>query len=578
TKSLAEASAKAVQAGTDLDCGKSYLTLVDAVQKGFITEQEINRSVERLFVARFRLGMFDAPDRVPFSKIGMDQVESPAHQKLALEAARKSIVLLKNDNGMLPLSKPQHIAVLGPAADDPDALLANYNGIPWHIVTPLEGIEQKFGKQAEVHFSLGATYVESSMALVPRNVLRPNGGKKSDHGLRAEYFGNDNFSGSAALSRVEARGYFVWDMQDPAVVKAVPRQSFSARWSGLIEVNEPGDYLFGVVRAECHSCGRKDAARLYIDDQLVVDDNQQVREAMSPKTATVHLEQGKPRKLRLEYNETGGGGGVELLWRPPADAALREAVNATKQADVAVLCIGLNARLEGEESRIHIPGFSGGDRTNVDLPEPQEKLLRAVLDTGKPAVVVLINGSALAVGTGKDRARAILEAWYPGQEGGTAVAETLAGENNPAGRLPVTFYNSVNDLPPFTDYSMNGRTYRFFRGKPMYPFGYGLSYSDFRYSELSAKRASGGYEVTASVRNISSREGDEVAQLYLTDAEGVHPELRGFKRIHLRPGETNVLHFVVSSDDARTRRMVSVGGGQPLPEWTGNQYVHTSLP
>jgi beta-glucosidase len=578
--SLAEASAMAVKGGTDLDCGRSYRTLVEAVAKGFISEAEISRSVERLFVARFRLGMFDPPERVPFSKIGMDQVQSPAHQELSLEAARKSIVLLKNDREFLPLrNKPKRIAVLGPAADDPDVLLANYNGIPSHIVTPLQGIEEKFGKQAKVRFALGSTYVSSSMALVPQNVLQPKGGGDA-HGLLAEYFANDQFSGAPVLSRVEPRGYLVWDMQEPALVKTVPRQSFSLRWSGSIVVNQSGDYEFGVVRAECHSCGRTDSARIYIDDQLQVDDNAAVRESMQPKTAAVHLEARKSHQIRIEYKASGGGGGLQLLWRPPAEAALADAVEAAKESDVALVCIGLNSRLEGEESKVQIPGFSGGDRTNIDLPDSQEKLLKAVLAAGKPTIVVLVNGSALAVKTAQDGAKAVLEAWYPGQEGGKAIADTLSGDNNPAGRLPVTFYQSIDQLPAFDNYSMKGRTYRFFKEQPLYPFGYGLSYSDFSYSDLTIKPAapSSKYEVTATVTNRSKRDGDEVVQLYLAASTDGNPTLRGLERIHLRHGEKRLVRFFVDQADARGNVSLSVGGGQPLAAWTADHYVQAPLP
>ncbi len=578
--SMPEASADAVKAGTDLDCGTEYKTLSDAVKHGLIKESEIDRAVQRLFEARFRLGMFDPPERVPFSSIGMDQVDSAAHRHLSLEAAEKSIVLLKNENKTLPFtSVPKRIAVIGPTADDPDALLGNYNGIPSHIITPLQGIQEKFGQQADVRFSLGSTYVQSSMALVPENVLTPSGASANEHGLRAEYFGNEQFSGSPQLSRTEPRPYFVWEMQDPAVRKAVSDRSFGVRWSGTLEVNQAGDYRLGLIRPECHSCGRVDEARLYVGDKLILNDNQRTGESTLPKTATLHLESGKPYPIRVEYNQHGGGGGVELVWKPPAEAALADALATVKAADVAIVCLGLNSRLEGEESKIDIPGFDGGDRTTIDLPASQQKLLDAVLDTGKPTVVVLINGSALAVKTAKERAQAMLEAWYPGQEGGTAIADTLAGDNNPAGRLPVTFYESVNDLPPFSDYSMKNRTYRYFRGSPLYPFGYGLSFSDFRYSDIAVHAQSGSaeYDVSATAENASGRGGDEVAQLYLSRAEGRDLELRGFQRIHLQPGEKKVLHFSVSAEDAKERSVVTVGGGQPLEQWTGGHYVQARL-
>ncbi len=423
--SMAEASAKAVKAGTDLDCGTEYRTLVEAVQKGYIKEKEIDQSVERLFIARFRLGMFDPPERVPFSTIGMDQVDSPRHRQLSLEAAEKSIVLLKNNAAILPLvTVPKTIAVVGPAANDPDTLLGNYNGTPSHIITPLQGIQQKFAGRAVVRFFQGSAYVESN------------------------------------------------------------------------------------------------------------------------------------------------------------DAMLREAVEAVNQADLAIVCVGLNPKLEGEESKLDIPGFSHGDRTDIGLPEPQEKLLGAVLDTGKPTIVVLINGSALAVNTAKERAQAIIEAWYPGQEGGTAIANTLTGDNNPGGRLPVTFYESVNQLPEFTDYSMKNRTYRYFQGKPLYPFGYGLSYSEFHYSNISVRkeRGSSKYDITATVSNHSPYDGDEVVELYLTGGVTLNPELRGFQRVHLARGEGKQVRFQIDEADAKGWRSVSVGGGQPRNEWTGHNYVQAGLP
>jgi beta-glucosidase len=571
-KSLAEASALAVKAGTDLECGKSYRTLVEAVHQAYISEEEINRAVERLFTARFRLGMFDAPAQVPFSNIGMDQVASETHGNVALEAAEKSMVLLKNERDLLPLENPpRSIAVIGPAADDPDALLGNYNGIPSHIVTPLEGIESEFGNHSEVRFALGSTYVAGWTALVPENVLTPelNSGK---HGLLAEYFGNAKFEGEPRLSRIEPRGYYNWEMQEPAIVRSLPRHHSSVRWSGYLKVDHSGEYKLGVIRPECHSCGRIDSARLYIDDRLLTTDSQLANEQMYPKTNPIQLEASKSYKLRVEYSQTGGGGGLELVWTPPADAALQGAVELARRSDIAILCAGLNSRLEGEESKLVIPGFEGGDRTDIRLPEPQRRLVQAVLDTGKPTVVVLVNGSALAIHLAKERAQAILESWYGGQEAGTAIAKTLSGKNNPAGRLPITFYESVDQLPPFTDYSMTGRTYRYFKGQPLYPFGYGLSYSDFKYSGLAISSAGNASAVSATVTNSSMRDGDEVVEFYLSQRDGSNPELKGFRRLHLKAGEAKTVGFEVKTSELQDR-LVSVGGGQPRQAWTGDRFV-----
>jgi beta-glucosidase len=556
--SAAEASAKAVKAGTDLDCGRTYNSLVDAVHQGLTSEDEINRSVERLFVARFRLGMFDPPSRVPFSKIGMDQVQSAEHRKVALEVAEKSIVLLKNDNNLLPLTRiPKKIVVIGPAADDPDAMLGNYNGFPLHIVTPLEGIQKEFGKKSSVQFALGSTYAAGWTALVPENVLTP-AGSKAKTGLLVEYFANEDFNGKPILSRVEPRAYFNTEMRDPTIVKALPPDRYSVRWSGTLQVNQAGEYRLGAIRPECHACGRTDSASVYVDDKLVATDGQRADEEMQSKTAAITLDTGKEYKLRVEYKQHGGGGGLQLLWTPPADAALKDAVDLASKSDLNIVCVGLNSRLEGEESRLKIPGFEGGDRSDIRLPEAQRKLLEAIFATGKPTVIVLVNGSALAIQPANQNAQAILEAWYGGESAGTAIAETLSGKNNPAGRLPVTFYESLDQLPAFTDYSMNNRTYRFFTGQVLYPFGYGLSYSIFQYTEPKVS----GTSITAQVTNASSREGDEVAELYLTKHDGSNPMLRGFERVHLKPGEKHMLQFEVSQEDLQDR-VVHVDGGLP---------------
>jgi beta-glucosidase len=281
----------------------------------------------------------------------------------------------------------------------------------------------------------------------------------------------------------------------------------------------------------------------------------------------VQLEGGRKYALRVEYRQPGSGGTVQLGWIPPADAALAEAEALVKQSDVGIVFVGLSSELEGEEMRgVNIPGFVGGDRTSLDLPEPQETLVKAVMATGKPVVVVLTSGSAVAVNSAAEHAAAVLEAWYGGEEAGTAIAETLAGVNNPAGRLPLTFYKSVEQLPAFTDYAMKGRTYRYFTGEPLYPFGFGLSYSTFAYSGLVARRTANGAEIRVTVKNTSTRDGDEVVQLYVEGgAEREVRSLRGFQRIHLRAGEGREVTFALGSGEVPHSTVeVSVGGGQPM--------------
>jgi len=550
----ADASAAAVKAGTDLTCGNEYRALVDAVKAGKIAESEIDHSLERLFIARFKLGMFDPPERVPFSKIPYSENDSAEHRKIALEAARKSIVLLKNDRQTLPLKSSAKIVVIGPSADDAEALMGNYNGFSSKSVTPLEGIESKF---PGARFALGATYTDKSQAPLPHGVLTPPDGK--GHGVLAEYFDNAELKNEPRLHRVESHPYMASGLMDPAVAAAVPGRGYSARWTGTLRAPFTGDYVLG-------SRGGRGAI-VFLDDKEVVSDSSplglgRVREAHA------QLEAGHDYKLRVEYRQSGPAGGAQIVWIPPAAPLLAEAVAAVKSADVAVAFVGLNPSLEGEEMQVNIPGFAGGDRTDLNLPEPQERLIEAAIATGKPVVVVLTSGSALSANYAAEHAPAVLEAWYGGEEIGTAIAETLSGANNPAGRLPVTFYRNISQLPPFEDYSMKGRTYRYFKDDALFGFGFGLSYSTFQYSALRAQRTATGAKITARVKNNSSRDGDEVVQLYVDGggaADDPIRQLRGFERVHLRAGESREVTFTLPPGDVpKTKLKISVGGGQAV--------------
>jgi beta-glucosidase len=574
TLTLGEAAVAAVKAGTDLTCGTEYRTLVDEVKAGRITEAEIDRSLERLFVARVRLGMFDPPDEVLWSRIPISENDSSAHREVARDAERAAIVLLKNEGGVLPLRRSvRRIAVVGPSAADPVALLGNYNGISSRQVTPLEGIERQF-PAAEVRYGLGATYTAATPALVPSTFLVPPEGKEP--GVLVEYFDNPELQGEPSLRRTEPRPYFDMGMEDPAVVAAVGREKYSVRWRATLTPPASGEYEVTVRTGMWNWTA---TARLFLDDKELTVGGGPSTQATSTQAAPgpprrpvrvrVTLEAGRKYALRVEYRQTGAGGTIQLAWTPPPAATLDEAVALVKGSDVAVVFVGLSSELEGEEMRgVNIPGFLGGDRTSLDLPEPQENLVKATIATGKPVVVVLTSGSAVAVRSAAEGASALLAAWYGGEEAGTAIAETLAGVNNPAGRLPVTFYRGVDQLPPFTDYAMKGRTYRYFKGEPLYPFGFGLSYSAFEYSGLRAKRTASGAEIRATVKNASALDGDEVVQLYV----GGGPEedapirtLRGFQRLHLRAGESREVTFTLGTDDLpKSTVEVSVGGGQPL--------------
>ena len=571
-KTAEEASALAVKRGTDLECGETYKSLVNAVKQGLISEAEIDRAVKRLFEARFRLGMFDPPEMVPYAKIPFSANDSNEHRQLALEAARESIVLLKNQNNTLPLRKDlKSIAVIGPNADEVPVLLGNYNGQPSRATTALAGIRQHVSASTKVSYTVGATLTEISVVPVPASALRTSGDKP---GLDAEYFANKNLEGPPALKRVDESVNFDWGMSNPA--PELPADNFSARWTGKVIPTVSGKYRFGAIA--------DDGVRIYLDGKLIAEDWTQ--HAPTTVTGEVTLEAGKSYEVKMEYYESQIGAVAKLVWQPPvtnAGSPYAEAVKLAKEADAVVLVLGISSQLEGEEMTIREPGFLGGDRTDLKLPARQEALMQAVAATGKPIVVVLMSGSALAVNWADANVSAIVQAWYPGEEGGAAIADVLFGDYNPAGRLPVTFYKSVDQLPPFETYSMDGRTYRFFKGQPLYPFGHGLSYTRFKYSgfAVSSPRLSTSDPVTvsATVENVGGREGDEVVQLYVTDLEAsVRVPIRslaGVERVHLKPGERRVVSFTIDrhqlaviTDDGRTvvepgEFKVTIGGKQP---------------
>ena len=563
-----EAAVAAVKAGTDLTCGGEYRSLLDEVKNGKITEAEITRAAERLFVARIRLGMFDPQDRVPFSKIPYSENDSAEHRQLALTAERQAIVLLKNQNGILPLkSSVKKIAVIGPSADDPIDLLGNYNGISSKQVTPLEGITRQFAS-AKVQSALGATFTATAQALVASAFLTTPDGK--GEGLLAEYFDNPDLQGQPKLRRTEPRLYFDANREEKGVIATLNTDKYSVRWTGTLTPPATGDY---VIAARTGQFNRDGKIKLFLDDKEVNPSGPAgARPAgLGPGQGQgpgpggrrggappMQLEGGRKYTVKVEYSQNGRGGEAELNWMPPASVLLAEAVKVAKDSDVALVFVGLNGAIEGE----------GHDRSTIDLPEPQENLVKAMIATGKPVVVILTSGSAVAVNSAAEGATAVLSAWYGGEEAGTAIADTLAGINNPAGRLPVTFYKSMDQLPEFTDYSMKNRTYRYFKGEPLYPFGFGLSYSSFQYSGLSAGRTAKGAEVRATVKNTSTRDGDEVVQLYVGGGAAEDApirSLRGFQRVHLRAGQSQHVIFNLNAEDLPASKVeISVGGGQPL--------------
>lgn len=561
-KSTEEAAADAVKAGCDLDCGGEYNALPNAVKQGLITEPEIDKSVKRLFTARMQLGMFDPPAQVKYTQIPDSVIDSPAHRQLALRAAREAIVLLKNQNNRLPLSSSiKSLAVIGPNADDAGVLLGNYNGTPSHAITALAGIKQRAGANVRVEYVKGSTLTGlSDLTTVPASALRSGGLP----GLNGEYFSNQDLSGAPVATRREAQVDLNWARGNP--VPGLPVFHISARWTGELVAPTNGEYTLG-VRGD-------DGFRLFVNDQKVLDDW-----AVHPpdtRSYTLTLRAGQAVPIRLEYFQAEGGAEVSLQWKPPGQNKFDDALAAARRADAVIFVGGISSRLEGEEGT-----NGGGDRADLDLPAVQDQLLKALYATGKPVILVLMNGSALSVNWAQAHLPAIVEAWYPGEEGGAALADVLFGDYSPSGRLPVTFYTGVDQLPPFRDYAMNNRTYRYFSGKPLYPFGYGLSYTRFSYGNLQLPKSVGAgqpVQGTVTVENAGRRAGDEVVELYLRpDPKGKTREiapgqpmprliLAGFTRLTLAPHARTVVNFTLSPEQLR---LLDVGGNRTLqpPAW-----------
>jgi beta-glucosidase len=574
-----EAAAAAVfKAGMDLICGDSRNNMnadpqgiLGAVHQGLLSEADLDRALRRLFIARFRLGLFDPPSSIPFSRLTAADNDTEAHRQLALRVARESLVLLKNKNNFLPLKRaPATIAVIGPDADSLDALQGNYSGTPSNPVTVVAGIRNRF-PQSKIAYIQGTGLVGPVTKSVPSDALCTDA-SCSEHGLKADYFPNMTLEGSPVMSRIDAAVDFAWG--DTALSALLPNK-YSVRWGGVLVPPESGDYLLGFTG--------EDGFRLWLDGAPLVEDWTLHRPA-NTETKKLHLEKGHPYSLKIEYFQNIRSSEARLIWSLPGGEDA-QAVEAAHHADLVIAVMGLSPRIEGEEMKVSADGFSSGDRTRIDLPAPQEQLLERVASVGKPTILILTNGSALALNWADANANipAILEAWYPGGQGGTAVAEALAGDFSPAGRLPVTFYKSVEQLPAFDDYSMAKRTYRYFEGEPLYPFGFGLSYTSFAYGQPSLDHAniSAPEPVTISVevKNTGSVAGDEVVQLYLTHP-GVHGaplrSLAGFLRIHLDRGEKRTVEFVLRDrdmgivDESGKHHIVPgkvdvwIGGGQPV--------------
>ena len=577
----AQAASMAVKSGTDINCGNTFPYLQQAVEQGLISEDELDVSLRRLFRARFKLGMFDPAEQVEYAQIPYDVVTSQEHLDLALQTSRESIVLLKNENNTLPLDDNiNSIAVIGPNADDNQVMLGNYHGTPTHMTTVLAGISEKL-PDAEINFAKGTHWVDGFPILdpVPSSALTNEQG--DEKGLYGQYYDNQNWEGEPVQSRVDPNIDFFWTGVSP--LTGAIADTFSIRWSGNLVAPVSGTYEIAL------NAGNSGKLIFEGEEKFSFDNTHHP----TTNTFTTELQAGESYPIQIDFYNYGTDPQAHLMWHIPGQDLESEAMTAARNSDVVVMVMGLHPRIEGEEMGVELPGFSGGDRTDIKLPEIQSNLIRKIQGLGKPTVLVLLGGSAVAFNWENDNLPAIIYGWYPGEFGGQAIADVLFGDYNPSGKLPVTFYKSVDDLPPFEDYDMDNRTYKYFTGEPLYPFGYGMSYTTFEYEDLQMPESiNSDQTMTVSVKltNSGPMDGEEVVQLYVKDLEASDQVpirvLGGYQKVSLAAGETKTVNFEITPEQLANVTQegkyvvepgdfeISIGGEQP--GFSGMQDVKTT--
>jgi beta-glucosidase len=571
-KDAISAAVDALFHSTDVECGNSvYIELINAVKTGLVKESALDASLKRLFTIRYRLGFFDPAGKVKYARIDSSVLESAEHKALALKMARQSIVLLRNEDHTLPLKKSiRKIVVLGPDADNKIAVLGNYNGIPSRIVSVLDGIKEKLGPGTDVVYEKAINFADDTM--MAYNKISDLYTYNNISGVKADYFKNENLEGAPFHTRMEKDIDHYWtEGQEP--VTGFGAAHYSARYTTEMKADRDQIMNFEIEG--------DDGYRIMINDHLMAD--AWLRDHWGAKQFQLTVKKDSSYKIVVEFYQGEGNASISLRSGNYVKTDFRALANRIKDADAIVFVGGISPQLEGEEMQVNVPGFKGGDRNSIMLPAVQTELMKALKQTGKPLVFVMMTGSAIAIPWESEHIPAILNAWYGGQSAGTAVADVLFGDYNPAGRLPVTFYRSDADLEAFSDYDMRNRTYRYFKGTPLYPFGYGLSYTTFQYSSI---RSNGPYQtgknlvVSAMVKNTGKMDGEEVAQLYVS-FPGIHAKapiraLKGFQRIFLQAGEEKKISFTLTPDqlslvnekDGKLYQpagnlTISIGGGQP---------------
>nr|WP_320976494.1 xylan 1,4-beta-xylosidase [Bacteroides intestinalis] len=531
------ASAAAVVSGTDLECGSSYKALVESVKKGLISEEKVNTSVKRLLKARFELGEMDDLEKVSWAKIPFSVVASAAHDSLALKIARKSMTLLMNKDNFLPLRRGGlTVAVMGPNANDSVMQWGNYNGMPPHTVTILDGIRNLLGADDKLIYEQGCPWVERTLIHSAFSQCKSADGP----GFTARYWNNLTREGSPVTTTQVTTPFRFCTSGATVFAPGVNLTDFSATYNSVFTPVQSGEIVLEVY---CYGNGR-----LRVNGEEVKGFSNKHGARKTTHAMKVQAGQSYDIELDFEYLRSDAQLNFDLGFKREVD--IQKSVEQVKEADIVIFASGISPSLEGEEMGVNLPGFKKGDRTDIELPAVQRELIDALYRAGKKIILVNCSGSPIGLEPETKKCEAILQAWYPGQQGGTAVAEVLFGDYNPAGRLPVTFYRNVSQLPDFEDYNMAGRTYRYMQDTPLFPFGYGLSYTTFSYDKVvldkSEVTAGQTLKLTVPVTNTGKRDGEEVVQVYLKkqgDAEGPVKTLRAFKRVFIPAGQTTNIEF-----------------------------------
>ncbi|WP_291534433.1 xylan 1,4-beta-xylosidase [Bacteroides sp.] len=531
------ASAAAVISGTDLECGSSYKALIESVKKGLISEETVDTSVKRLMKARFALGEMDEPEKVSWTKIPFSVVASAVHDSLALNMARESMTLLMNKDNFLPLKRGGlTVAVMGPNANDSVMQWGNYNGMPPHTVTILDGVRNLLGADDKLIYEQGCPWVERTLIQSAFSQCKSDIGP----GFTARYWNNLKREGEPVTTAQVTTPFRFCTSGATVFAPGVNLTDFSATYNSAFTPKESGEIVLEVY---CYGSGR-----LRVNGEEVKSFSN--KHGARKSTHAMKVQAGKSYDLELDFEYLRSDAQLNFDLGFKKDVDIRKSVERVKDADIVIFASGISPSLEGEEMGVNLPGFKKGDRTDIELPAVQRELIDALHRAGKKIILVNCSGSPIGLEPETQKCEAILQAWYPGQQGGTAVAEVLFGDYNPAGKLPVTFYRNVSQLPDFEDYNMAGRTYRYMQDVPLFPFGYGLSYTTFGYgktvldkNELTAGQS---LKLTVPVTNTGKRNGEEVVQVYLRkqgDAEGPIKTLRAFKRVSIPAGKTVNVEF-----------------------------------